>query len=167
MSALLMLRPSLRAGRGAGNPGRCGCCHWASLTSLLVPSQPLSLPSSVAQPSGHFSYRNGKSLGVVGWQRGCAWMPIVRVSQSLGTCGLDRPGHSSGHVKVLVFSSSCPRQCTSHRPPSWVGLSGVYICGRQYIDGTNYGKGVRGSWRLCPGAVSVLRSTWCWEVSGL
>lgn len=146
MSALLMLRPPLGAGRGAGNPGRCGCCHWAHITSLLVPSQPLSLPSSVAQPSGHFSYRNGKRLGVVGWQGGCAWMPIVRVSQSLGMYGLDRSGTVLAMSRFLssppVAQGSVPAPSL---PRSWVGLREVYFCGRQYIDGINYGKGVRRS----------------------
>lgn len=101
----------LQSGERGREPREVPTTGLSHLTPGAIP--PLSLPSSVAQPGG-----NGKRLGVAGWQRGCAWMPIVRVSQSLGTCGPDRSGHSSGHAKVPVLSASCPRQWTSHLPPS-------------------------------------------------
>lgn len=107
-----------------------------------------ALLSSVGQLSGCFSM--GMRRGRWEWagQRGCAWMLIARMGQSLGECGLD-----SGHTQPC--QCSCPLSpvaqgsSTSNLPPFRVGLVGarVYVYGREWRD--RWHRSWKGAQRPC------------------
>lgn len=160
MSATVIVLPSLRVRQGAGDQGQVWVLPlWAALSlpshlflpSLLVLSQPLSLPSSVGQLSRHLSVGMGRDWWEWAGQRSGASMPTARVGQGLGECGLDR-GHSVDWtpepVKVLVLSLWLPETVVpaNFLPSGWalVGLGCMFVAGSEGVDGTNYGKG---EWR--------------------
>lgn len=172
-STLSMVPPSLRAGRRYWGP-RAGVDAATLdfskplplrlfLPCLLEPAQALSLPSSMGQLGGYFSM--GMRRGRWEWAgpRGCARMPIARVGQSLGECGLDS-GRTPDHVSVLVSFLQLPKTVVpvTFLPSgrALVGLGCIFMAGRGGKGSANHGKGAQRPGDLAKGAAFALRGTW-------